>query len=59
MSAHPHSGWLAGWLQILTTNSSSDHLSSLAYLRNVTTGTGLMHESVNVHDASDFVSTTA
>ncbi len=55
----PHVGWGYAWpmsrsVQILTTTDADEQLEALAFLRSTTTGTGLIHESVNVNNQSDF-----
>jgi len=41
-------------VQILTSNDTAEHVEALSFLRNSTAGTGLMHESINVNNATDF-----
>ncbi|UZJ55993.1 hypothetical protein CBS101457_005313 [Exobasidium rhododendri] len=55
----PHVGYGYGWpmsrsMQILTTTSREEQLDALSFLRSTTAGTGLIHESVNVDNPSDF-----
>ncbi|KAN0063527.1 hypothetical protein ACQY0O_003974 [Thecaphora frezii] len=55
----PHVGWGYAWpmsriMQILTTSSRDEHVHALSLLRNTTAGTGLLHESINVANATDF-----
>ncbi len=41
-------------VQVLTTTDAQEQLEALSLLRNTTAGTGLIHESINVHNATDF-----
>lgn len=55
----PHVGTGYAWpmsriMQILTTTDPDEQLSALSLLRNTTAGTGLIHESINVRNATDF-----
>ncbi|PWN50287.1 hypothetical protein IE53DRAFT_316075 [Violaceomyces palustris] len=55
----PHVGWGYAWpmsriVQILTSVDAEEQYDCLANLRNTTAGTGLMHESFNVNNATDF-----
>ena len=55
----PHVGWNYGWpmsrsVQILTTSNATEQEDALKFLRSTTKGTGLIHESVNVRNTSDF-----
>jgi meiotically up-regulated gene 157 (Mug157) protein len=55
----PHVGTNYAWpmsriMQILTTTNADEQLQALSLLRNTTAGTGLIHESINVHNATDF-----
>lgn len=55
----PHVGTGYAWpmsriMQILTTTNAHEQLDALSLLRNTTAGTGLIHESINVHNATDF-----
>lgn len=55
----PHVGSGYAWpmsriMQILTTTNPEEQLEALSLLRNTTAGTGLIHESVNVRNATDF-----
>ncbi|GAK63329.1 DUF1237 domain-containing protein [Moesziomyces antarcticus] len=55
----PHVGTNYAWpmsriMQILTTTNADEQLHALSLLRNTTAGTGLIHESINVHNATDF-----
>ena len=55
----PHVGTGYAWpmsriMQILTTTDADEQLAALSLLRNTTAGTGLIHESINVHNATDF-----
>ncbi|SNX83401.1 uncharacterized protein MEPE_02108 [Melanopsichium pennsylvanicum] len=55
----PHVGTGYAWpmsrvMQILTTTDAQEQLECLSLLRNTTAGTGLIHESINVRNASDF-----
>lgn len=55
----PHVGTGYAWpmsriMQILTTNDATEQLNALSLLRNTTAGTGLIHESINVKNATDF-----
>lgn len=55
----PHVGTGYAWpmsriMQILTSTDPTEQLQSLALLRNTTAGTGLIHESINVDNATDF-----
>lgn len=57
----PHVGYGQGWpmsrsMQILTTTSREEQMDALRFLRSTTSGTGLIHESVDVDDPSHFVS---
>ncbi|KAJ7208663.1 Six-hairpin glycosidase-like protein [Mycena pura] len=40
--------------EVVTGTDDADILLKLEYLKNTTTGLGLMHESVNTHDAADY-----
>ncbi|KAJ7616584.1 Six-hairpin glycosidase-like protein [Roridomyces roridus] len=47
--------WPMGLItEVVTSTEDSDILVKLEYLKNTTTGLGLMHESVNTHDGSDY-----
>ncbi|SJX61582.1 uncharacterized protein SRS1_12557 [Sporisorium reilianum f. sp. reilianum] len=55
----PHVGTGYAWpmslaMQILTSTDAQEQLDALSLLRKTTAGTGLIHESINVHNASDF-----
>ncbi|EPQ26552.1 uncharacterized protein PFL1_05874 [Pseudozyma flocculosa PF-1] len=55
----PHVGWGYAWpmsriMQILTTSDADEQRDALSLLRNTTAGTGLLHESINVSNATDF-----
>ncbi|SPO22970.1 uncharacterized protein UTRI_01648 [Ustilago trichophora] len=55
----PHVGTNYAWpmsriMQILTTTDAQEQQEALSLLRNTTAGTGLIHESINVHNATDF-----
>ena len=55
----PHVGSGYAWpmslaMQILTTTNADEQLAALSRLRNTTAGTGLIHESINVKNATDF-----
>ena len=55
----PHVGWGYAWpmspiMQILTSSDADEQSIALSQLRNTTAGTGLMHESINVNNATDF-----
>ncbi|SPO24682.1 uncharacterized protein UTRI_01648_B [Ustilago trichophora] len=55
----PHVGSNYAWpmsriMQILTTTDAQEQQEALSLLRNTTAGTGLIHESINVHNATDF-----
>lgn len=41
-------------MQILTTTDAAEQREALDFLRKTTTGTGLIHESINVNNATDF-----
>ncbi|KAJ7177195.1 Six-hairpin glycosidase-like protein [Mycena filopes] len=40
--------------EVVTSTNDADILLKLEYLKNTTTGLGLMHESVNTHDVNDY-----
>ncbi|KAJ7021095.1 Six-hairpin glycosidase-like protein [Mycena alexandri] len=40
--------------EVVTSTDDTDILLKLEYLKNTTTGLGLMHESVNTHDITDY-----
>ncbi|KAJ6452377.1 Six-hairpin glycosidase-like protein [Mycena vitilis] len=47
--------WPMGLItEVVTSTSDADILAKLEYLKNTTTGLGLMHESVNTHDVHDY-----
>ncbi|GAC96482.1 hypothetical protein PHSY_004062 [Pseudozyma hubeiensis SY62] len=55
----PHVGTNYAWpmsrlMQIMTSTDAQEQLDALSALRNTTAGTGLMHESINVNNATDF-----
>ncbi|TKY86656.1 hypothetical protein EX895_004296 [Sporisorium graminicola] len=55
----PHVGTGYAWpmsltMQILTSTDAQEQLDALSLLRNTTAGTGLIHESINVRNATDF-----
>ncbi|EST07479.1 Uncharacterized conserved protein UCP028846 [Kalmanozyma brasiliensis GHG001] len=55
----PHVGTGYAWpmsriMQILTSTDAQEQLDALSLLRNTTAGTGLIHESINVNNATDF-----
>ncbi|KDN40797.1 glycoside hydrolase family 125 protein [Tilletiaria anomala UBC 951] len=55
----PHVGFYYAWpmsraVQILTTADKTEQKDALQFLRSTTAGTGLIHESQNIHDPADF-----
>ncbi|KAJ7077545.1 Six-hairpin glycosidase-like protein [Mycena belliarum] len=47
--------WPMGLIsEVVTSTDDADILVKLEYLKNTTTGLGLMHESVNTHDVTDY-----
>ncbi|KAJ7473583.1 Six-hairpin glycosidase-like protein [Mycena galericulata] len=47
--------WPMGLItEVVTSTDDADILVKLEYLKNTTTGLGLMHESVNTHDITDY-----
>lgn len=55
----PHVGNGYAWpmsriMQILTSTDATEQKEALSLLRNTTAGTGLIHESINVKNATDF-----
>ncbi|KAJ1028769.1 hypothetical protein NDA16_001934 [Ustilago loliicola] len=56
----PHVGNGYAWpmsriMQILTSTDAEEQKSALSLLRNTTAGTGLIHESISVKNATDFI----